>query len=610
MTRVKSACVGLGVQIALISLLLVGCDQAPTAVEPAPDEIATEVSASPSQGPVSLQGRYIVLFQRDEPEPRGLALGLGNQLGFSPDLIFETVTKGFAAPLPAAAVEALQRNPRVRLVTPDLVVSLAGSGSQSNPPWGLDRIDQRNLDLDASYTWGFDGTDVHAYIFDTGIRTTHDEFQTRASFDIDYTGDELPYNGDCHGHGTHVAGTVGGMTYGVAKNVRLHAVRVLDCGGSGYYSWMVDGLDWVVENGTRPAVVNMSLSGPSQAWFDEIVNNTVAAGVVVVVAAGNDYGDACAKSPASAPDALTVGSTTSSDAKSSFSNAGTCVDLFAPGSSVLSALQTSDIAAGYKSGTSMASPHAAGVAALYLDADPTLSAYDVMDAIIAKATPNVLSNVGTGSPNLLLYSLTDDPPPPLTDKMVHIGALSVSVNFGNRNSNGTATVTVVDDLDAPVEGATVTGDWEVDGSVYNGGASGITEASGETAIGSGALKNVTSTNKVEFCVTSVTGSGLTYDPSADPLPICAPAGDTPPPDTPSDGFTLTASVKANKDVILTWTGSTATAFDVKLEGDVIAGGLTGTSYVDVPGKGTWTYQVCELGSATECTNEVTVTTKR
>ena len=564
-----------------------------------------------------MQGRYIVLFQRNEADPPGLARGLGAEHGFSPELTFSRVVRGFSARMSQQAVEALRRNPRVQLVEPDGVVTMTEAGSQSPVTWGLDRIDQRNPSLDDSYSWGNDGTGVHAYILDTGIRTTHLEFAGRATFDVDFTGDRLPNDGDCQGHGTHVAGTVGGSSYGVAKNVRLHAVRVLDCGGSGWWSWVIGGLEWVADHqdapGDWPAVVNMSLSGGVSASVNAAVAGAVADGVVVVVAAGNDSGDACTKSPASAPDALTVGSSTSSDSRSSFSNMGTCVDLFAPGSSITSSTQNTISSIGTWSGTSMASPHVAGVAALYLGDDSNLSPDQVMRGILGNATPDVLFGVGTGSPNLLLYSEVGEVPLPPEATLGHVSALSVSVNFGNRNSNGTATVTVVDQGDGAVSGATVIGDWKVNGSVMNGGTSGVTDDSGVALVESGALKKVSTGDNVQFCVTDVTGTGLEYNSGANVVSCAGPDGGEGelPPTTP-EGFTLSASVKANKDVNLSWEGSSAKPFNVFWSGqtDGPIGSTDGSTFAHIPGQGNWTYQVCDAAVPSNCTDPVQVITKR
>ncbi len=252
------------------------------------------------------------------------------------------------------------------------------------------------------YVYNFTGSGVRAYVIDTGILTSHRQFGSRASAVYDAFGG----NGqDCNGHGTHVAGTIGGSTYGVAKSARLRAVRVLDCGGSGPTSGVIAGVEWVTANHIKPAVANMSLGGGASTSLDMAVNNSINAGVTYAVAAGNENQNACNVSPARVGNALTVGSTTSSDARSSFSNFGTCVDLFAPGSSITSAWSTSTTATRTISGTSMASPHVAGVAALYLQSDTGASPATVRDAIIDAATTDRLSGIGSGSPNRLLYSL-------------------------------------------------------------------------------------------------------------------------------------------------------------------------------------------------------------
>jgi len=314
--------------------------------------------------------------------------------------VFQNALNGFAVEMSEADAEALSQDFRVKYVEEDAIVTL--DATQSNPPWGLDRIDQRNRPLNASYTFNYTASNVRAYVIDTGIRTAHTQFGGRAAVSFDAFGG----NGqDCNGHGTHVAGTIGGSTYGVAKSVQLRAVRVLNCSGSGTNSGVIAGVDWVRLNHQAPAVANMSLGGGASSALDTAVNNLSNAGVPIAVAAGNSNANACNSSPARAANAITVGSTTTTDARSSFSNFGTCLDLFAPGSGILSAWSTSNTATATLSGTSMASPHVAGVAALYKGQNPTASSATVRNAIVNGATTNVVTNAGTGSPNRLLYSL-------------------------------------------------------------------------------------------------------------------------------------------------------------------------------------------------------------
>lgn len=348
-----------------------------------------------------IPGQYIVLLAgSDDPLAVGLETATlnGGQLRH----VYESAVRGFAIRLAAAAAARLADDPRVRLVEEDGVIQ--ANDVQSGPPWGLDRIDQRSLPLDSQYSYTLSATPVYVHVIDTGIRITHQQFGGRAIVGGDYV---TPSNGglDCNGHGTHVAGTIGGVTYGVAKNVTVISQRVLDCSGSGSTSGVIAGLDAVAKDTThRPAVANMSLGvGPSTA-LDDAVRAAVASGVTVVVSAGNSNADASTASPARVAEAMTVGATGSNDARASFSNYGSILDLFAPGVSVLSAYYSSDTAMATLSGTSMASPHVAGAAALYLEANPTNTPAQVASALTSLATAGVVSSAGSGSPNRLLYS--------------------------------------------------------------------------------------------------------------------------------------------------------------------------------------------------------------
>jgi subtilisin family serine protease len=366
---------------------------------------------------------YIVVFKDTETDPDGAADALVKAHGGSLRYVYRTAIKGFAvANLPDAALEALQRNPRVAYVEADGIMT-ADDTQTPAPSWGLDRIDAIT-GTNGSYTYPNTGGGVTAYILDTGINPTHDDFTGRILQGRDFIdGDNVPT--DCHGHGTHVSGTVGGTTYGVAKAVKLVAVRVLNCAGSGSTSGVIAGVDWVTANAIKPAVANMSLGGGAWAALDDAVTGAIASGVTFAVAAGNSNADACNYSPSATPNAITVGSTTIADMKSSFSNYGPCVDVNAPGSSITSAWIGSNSATNTISGTSMASPHVAGAAALVLGNNSALTPAQVRDALVNGATNNVIGGLGNGTPNKLLYvgfigggTPPVDPPPPPPPSLV------------------------------------------------------------------------------------------------------------------------------------------------------------------------------------------------
>ena len=384
-----------------VVVALSACESSHSSLEPTAARIQAPnqaVVAAPSE---FVPGQYIVVFRNDVQDPATLAQSLIRAHGAAHRFTYTHAIKGFAATMSDAAAAALAHNPRVAYVEQDQVMHAITT--ETNATWGLDRIDQRALPLNGTYSYTPTGAGVTAYIIDTGIRFDHAEFGGRAATGID----EVTAGGDaadCNGHGTHVSGTVGGATYGVAKSVSLVAVRVLDCSGSGTTSGVVAGIDWVTAHHATPAVANMSLGGGASTSLDDAVRQSVSSGVTYAIAAGNSNADACSYSPARVAEAITVGATTSSDARASYSNFGTCLDLFAPGSSITSAWYTSSTATNTISGTSMATPHVTGTAALYLETNPTASPSAVTSAIVGSATSGVVASAGTGSPNKLLYS--------------------------------------------------------------------------------------------------------------------------------------------------------------------------------------------------------------
>lgn len=381
-------------QLAILGMVVAACSDASSPA--GPSRLAPLVSASGDLTAQVIPNEYIVVLDEKVSDVSGAATASG-----APVIArWEKALKGYAVRANAEQLRTLRADPRVRYVEPNGRATKVATQTPT-PSWGLDRIDQTNLPLNSSYTYPNTGAGVHAYIIDTGIRPTHTEFSGRIGNGFSAINDGRGSN-DCDGHGTHVSGTVGGTVYGVAKGVTLHPVRVLDCTGSGTFAGVISGINWVASNRILPAVANMSLGGGLNSAVNTATSNLVAAGVFTAVASGNSGANACNFSPASTPNATTVNSSTITDARSSFSNFGTCTDIFAPGSSIVSAYHTSNTATATLSGTSMASPHVAGAGALYLSANPSHTPAQTDAALKNNASVNKITNPGSGSPNRLL----------------------------------------------------------------------------------------------------------------------------------------------------------------------------------------------------------------
>jgi subtilisin family serine protease len=415
-------------RLPIVSLLAIavlgGCSDAvaPNVSPPVPRDVAATVTEG------SIPGQYIVVANWSTD-----AIGLAAEYGLQPKHVYTDLLNGFSAAIPASVAEVLATDPRVVKISVQRQLSKVAAFSQADATWGIDRIDQRALPLDLTYNYNFTGEGVRAYIIDTGIRYSHSEFEGRAShgfdaFAADPTDPLLGYDGsgDCDGHGTHVAGTVGGKTWGIAKKVTLVGVRVLNCAGYGSDADVIAGMDWVAKNATLPATANMSLGDvvPSKTLgqsgpIDDAVKALVASGVTLAVAAGNGWGngtvgaDACMFPISNVPEAITVAASTRTDTRTTWTNYGACIDIFAPGSGITSSTFDNDNSSGSKSGTSMATPHVVGVAALVLQQAPGAKPAQVRDWLVAQATQNIIQPTSTNNVHTmnshLLYSLTVAP---------------------------------------------------------------------------------------------------------------------------------------------------------------------------------------------------------
>jgi subtilisin family serine protease len=388
-----------------VLLLVCGCADAPTGLTPAAGDDAGAVLSAAA---VPIPGRFIVTLREGED-----GASVAREHGIRPDFVYSQALTGFAGQISDAARDGLLKDGRVRRVEADGIATLVTT--QTNATWGIDRIDQRALPLTSTFNYVSTGKGVTAYVLDSGIHADHSEFGGRAAGGYDAVDGALPAD-DCNGHGTHVAGTVGGATYGVAKGVRLVAVRVLGCEGSGSWSGVIAGIDWVIADHQlppvtkrAPAVANLSLGGAANSSVDEAVGRMIADGISTAIAAGNGNfagvaQDACKTTPARVPEAMTIGAVDKTDRKASWSNFGNCVDWFAPGVGIVSSWFTSATARSILSGTSMASPHTTGVAALYLQAHPSATPQQVRDALFAATTKGVVKNSNTTNSHLLFTS--------------------------------------------------------------------------------------------------------------------------------------------------------------------------------------------------------------
>ncbi|MFF5788006.1 S8 family peptidase [Streptomyces sp. NPDC012693] len=404
--------------------LLAGAVSTAAAAAPPPPPGGGEGRIVGADRPGAVAGSYIVTFKDSvaRADVPASARSLTKRHAGSLRYTYTAALRGFAVRMTESEARELAADPSVARVEAD-AVAYAVDTQPTPPSWGLDRVDQRDLPVDKSYTYATTASNVNAYIVDTGIRMTHRDFGNRAVSGYDFIDNDSNAS-DCQGHGTHVAGTVGGGSYGVAKGVKLIGVRVLNCQGTSGDTWapVLAGIDWVTKNAVKPAVANMSIGGGKTQSVNDAVAASISSGVTWVVAAGNNNADSCSYSPSSTPSAITVGATNSQDARATGwsngqgSNYGSCLDIFAPGDSIISTSNAGDTASQSMSGTSMAAPHVAGAAALLLAGNPTWTPAQVRDKLVADATPDKVSDARSGSPNKLLYTGTGDVTPPPTGK--------------------------------------------------------------------------------------------------------------------------------------------------------------------------------------------------
>ncbi len=561
-----------------LAMALGACQEAPGPLAPATTRAPRAAVGAASAAARLIPDDYIVVFRPGVRDVAGLARQLTAARGGTLGFLYQHALQGFSAHLSAQAAAALRNNPNVAYVEQDQVAT--ASGTETGATWGIDRIDQR-AGLDGTYSWNENGAGVTAYIIDTGIDIAHPDFGGRARIGVDEIGDGRD-GFDCDGHGTHVSGTVGGTKYGVAKGVSLVAVRVLDCSGNGSFAGVVAGVDWVTgdHRAGSPAVANMSLGGSSSSAVDQAVEASIADGVAYAVAAGNAGWDACYYSPADAPDAMTIGATGSNDQRPYWSNYGSCVDWFAPGVNITSDWPGARI--NTISGTSMATPHTTGVAALYLQANPSAMPKQVRDALYAATDKGIVGALNSANGDLLYTPPAgwgSTPPPTNQPPNADFGAscADLSCQFTDWSSDSDGTVTA----------------WSWDfGDGTSSGAQSPSHTYGSA-----------NTYTVTLMVTDDDGASSTT--TSHDVTVTSPG--TPPPTvitlTVSDG-SHGAWTTAN----LSWSGSSAASIDVyrdepggTVDFQLIATTPNDGQYSDKIGKnmrGTWTdtYKVCEAGT--------------